>query len=152
MSLQELSFGVLWQRVMYQPLRVRLFYGHPDVANKVFFTTRGGFAKASKIVNVSEDVFGGFIAALRGGGEKRAAVISEPDSDNPLQRNVTSVRCPIVPLCSESSLVLFITMQSPSTWSTCTWARGETWACCRRRCLRPRSRAAARRVSLDVHE
>lgn len=69
MSLQELSFGVLWQRAMYQPLRVRLFYGHPDVANKVFFTTRGGFAKASKIVNVSEDVFGGFIAALRGGGE-----------------------------------------------------------------------------------
>jgi callose synthase len=33
----------------------------------VFVTNRGGFAKASKIINVSEDIFAGFNVALRGG-------------------------------------------------------------------------------------
>jgi callose synthase len=38
--------------------------------NKVFMSTRGGFAKSSKVINVSEDVFAGFTAALRGGESK----------------------------------------------------------------------------------
>jgi callose synthase len=71
MSYQELQFGVVWQRIMYDPLRVRLHYGHPDWMDKVFMMTRGGFAKSSKIVNVSEDVFAGITAALRGGESKQ---------------------------------------------------------------------------------
>jgi hypothetical protein len=27
MSYQEAMFGVIWQRIMYHPLRVRMFYG-----------------------------------------------------------------------------------------------------------------------------
>jgi len=46
------------------------FSGHPDIMNKVFMGTRGGFAKSSKVINVSEDVFAGFTAALRGGESK----------------------------------------------------------------------------------
>ncbi|RYY37322.1 hypothetical protein EON62_01215, partial [archaeon] len=67
MSYQELQFGVVWQRVMASPMRVRMHYGHPDMMDKLFMMTRGGFAKASRVINVSEDVFAGFMATLRGG-------------------------------------------------------------------------------------
>ena len=63
MSHSEALFGVVWQRVLAAPLRVRLHYGHPDVADKVWMATRGGFSKASAVVNVSEDVFAGARAA-----------------------------------------------------------------------------------------
>ena len=39
--------------------RVRFHYGHPDVFERLFHLTRGGVSKASKIVNLSEDIFAG---------------------------------------------------------------------------------------------
>ena len=35
MALQELSFVTLGQRVLNNPLRVRMHYGHPDLFDKV---------------------------------------------------------------------------------------------------------------------
>jgi callose synthase len=67
MAQQELCFGVMWQRVMASPLRVRQHYGHPDLVYWAWLGTRGGTAKASAHINVSEDVFAGYAVALRGG-------------------------------------------------------------------------------------
>lgn len=39
--------------------RVRFHYGHPDLFDRVFHLTRGGISKASKTINLSEDVFAG---------------------------------------------------------------------------------------------
>lgn len=39
--------------------RVRFHYGHPDVFDRIFHITRGGISKASKTINLSEDVFAG---------------------------------------------------------------------------------------------
>ena len=41
--------------------RVRMHYGHPDVFDRVFHLTRGGFSKASKVINISEDIFAGLL-------------------------------------------------------------------------------------------
>lgn len=41
--------------------RVRFHYGHPDVFDRVFHITRGGISKASKTINLSEDVYAGKI-------------------------------------------------------------------------------------------
>ena len=68
MALQELSFVTLGQRVLADPLRMRLHYGHPDVFDKLWFSTRGGVSKASKGINLSEDIFAGYTALIRGGG------------------------------------------------------------------------------------
>uniref|UniRef100_A0A0A8YPE2 Glycosyl transferase 48 domain-containing protein n=1 Tax=Arundo donax TaxID=35708 RepID=A0A0A8YPE2_ARUDO len=67
MSKQETSFVTLSQRVLAKPLRVRFHYGHPDVFDRLFHLTRGGVSKASKTINLSEDVFGGFNSTLREG-------------------------------------------------------------------------------------
>lgn len=67
MSQQEYLFGTLWQRVMASPFKVRMHYGHPDLFDKVWITTRGSTAKASSIINISEDIFAGFTVMLRGG-------------------------------------------------------------------------------------
>uniref|UniRef100_K3W6F7 1,3-beta-glucan synthase n=1 Tax=Globisporangium ultimum (strain ATCC 200006 / CBS 805.95 / DAOM BR144) TaxID=431595 RepID=K3W6F7_GLOUD len=64
---QELVFVTLSQRVLAEPLYVRMHYGHPDVFDKVIALTRGGLSKASKGINLSEDVFAGFNSTLRGG-------------------------------------------------------------------------------------
>ncbi|KAJ0397503.1 hypothetical protein ATCC90586_003768 [Pythium insidiosum] len=64
---RETSFVTLGQRTLARPLRVRLHYGHPDVFNKIFFITRGGISKASKGINLSEDIFAGYNNCLRGG-------------------------------------------------------------------------------------
>lgn len=66
MTLQELVFVSLTQRVMANPLRSRMHYGHPDVFEKSFVMTNGGVSKASKGINLSEDVFSGYNATLRG--------------------------------------------------------------------------------------
>ena len=66
MSVQELSFVSLGQR-MLALFYVRQHYGHPDIFNKVFAMTTGGTAKASKGINLSEDIFAGFNTTLRGG-------------------------------------------------------------------------------------
>eukprot|EP00644_Phytophthora_capsici_P007848 jgi/Phyca11/536781/estExt2_fgenesh1_pg.C_PHYCAscaffold_630011 len=53
MTLQELVFS-------------RMHYGHPDVFEKSFIMSNGGVSKASKGINLSEDVFAGYNVALRG--------------------------------------------------------------------------------------
>ncbi|OQR86621.1 callose synthase [Achlya hypogyna] len=67
MTLQELVFVSLTQRVMASPLQTRMHYGHPDVFDKLYIMTNGGVSKASKGINLSEDVFAGYSCALRGG-------------------------------------------------------------------------------------
>lgn len=41
--------------------RVRFHYGHPDVFDRLFHLTRGGISKASKVINLSEDIFAGTV-------------------------------------------------------------------------------------------
>jgi callose synthase len=36
-----------------------MHYGHPDVFDRVFHITRGGISKASRVINLSEDIFAG---------------------------------------------------------------------------------------------
>jgi callose synthase len=67
MSAQETSFVTLGQRVLADPLKVRMHYGHPDVFDRLWFLGRGGISKASRIINISEDIFAGFNCTLRGG-------------------------------------------------------------------------------------
>ncbi|KAL0799437.1 hypothetical protein Bca101_054612 [Brassica carinata] len=47
--------------------RIRMHYGHPDVFDRVFHITRGGISKASRVINISEDIFAGFNSTLRQG-------------------------------------------------------------------------------------
>ncbi|WCJ30755.1 glucan synthase-like 5 [Euphorbia peplus] len=67
MSAQETSFVTLGQRVLANPLKVRMHYGHPDIFDRFWFLTRGGISKASRVINISEDIFAGFNCTLRGG-------------------------------------------------------------------------------------
>ena len=46
---------------------MRLHYGHPDVFDKLYSMTRGGVSKASRGINLSEDIYAGFNHMLRGG-------------------------------------------------------------------------------------
>lgn len=36
-----------------------MHYGHPDVFDRLFHITRGGISKASRVINISEDIFVG---------------------------------------------------------------------------------------------
>jgi len=56
-----------FQRFMTWPLMVRFHYGHPDLWDKAFTMTNGGVSKASKMIHVAEDFFGGVNAIVRGG-------------------------------------------------------------------------------------
>ncbi|CAA7410669.1 unnamed protein product [Spirodela intermedia] len=67
MSHQETSFVTLGQRVLANPLKVRMHYGHPDVFDRIFHITRGGISKASRVINISEDIYSGFNSTLRQG-------------------------------------------------------------------------------------
>ncbi|KAH6822887.1 glucan synthase-like 7 [Perilla frutescens var. hirtella] len=67
MSNQETSFVTIGQRVLANPLRVRFHYGHPDIFDRIFHLTRGGISKASKTINLSEDIFSGYNSTLRRG-------------------------------------------------------------------------------------
>ncbi|XP_052193057.1 callose synthase 2-like [Diospyros lotus] len=67
MSNQETSFVTIGQRLLANPLKVRFHYGHPDVFDRLFHLTRGGVSKASRVINLSEDIFAGFNSTLRGG-------------------------------------------------------------------------------------
>ncbi|CAK9310309.1 unnamed protein product [Citrullus colocynthis] len=67
MSNQENSFVTIGQRLLASPLKVRFHYGHPDVFDRLFHLTRGGVSKASKVINLSEDIFAGFNSTLREG-------------------------------------------------------------------------------------
>ena len=59
MALQENAFVTIGQRTLHWPLSVRMHYGHPDVFDKLFCFSRGGVSKASKGINLSEDIFAG---------------------------------------------------------------------------------------------
>lgn len=67
MSNQETSFVTIGQRVLARPLKTRFHYGHPDVFDRIFHITRGGISKASRGINLSEDIFAGFNSTLRRG-------------------------------------------------------------------------------------
>nr|GEV30185.1 putative callose synthase 8 [Tanacetum cinerariifolium] len=67
MSYQETSFVTIGQRLLANPLRIRFHYGHPDVFDRIFHLTRGGISKASKTINLSEDIFAGYNTTLRRG-------------------------------------------------------------------------------------
>ncbi|XP_030967643.1 callose synthase 2-like [Quercus lobata] len=67
MSNQENSFVTIGQRLLASPLKVRFHYGHPDVFDRLFHIPRGGISKASKGINLSEDIFAGFNSTLREG-------------------------------------------------------------------------------------
>ncbi|XP_054821590.1 callose synthase 5-like isoform X3 [Prosopis cineraria] len=62
MSNQETSFVTIGQRVLARPLKIRFHYGHPDVFDRIFHITRGGISKASRGINLSEDIFAGKFA------------------------------------------------------------------------------------------
>ncbi|OQR89935.1 callose synthase [Achlya hypogyna] len=66
MQIQELSFVSLGQRMLAYNY-VRQHYGHPDIFDKLFAMGTGGTAKASRGINLSEDIFAGFNSTLRGG-------------------------------------------------------------------------------------
>ncbi|GKV15545.1 hypothetical protein SLEP1_g26327 [Rubroshorea leprosula] len=55
------------QEYVKASLRVRFHYGHPDIFDRIFHITNGGISKASKVINLSEDIFAGFKSTLRGG-------------------------------------------------------------------------------------
>ena len=44
-----------------------MHYGHLDVFDRIFHITRGGISKASRIINISEDIYAGFNSTLRQG-------------------------------------------------------------------------------------
>ncbi|MBA0667543.1 hypothetical protein Goklo_000614, partial [Gossypium klotzschianum] len=56
MSAQETSFVTLGQRVLANPLKIRMHYGHPDIFDRFWFLTRGGISKASRVVGKGRDV------------------------------------------------------------------------------------------------
>ena len=66
-ALTELTFATMIQRTLASPFDVRMHYGHPDIFDRIFHISRGGISKATKTVNVSEDIFGGFNCVLKGG-------------------------------------------------------------------------------------
>nr|XP_023877707.1 callose synthase 7-like [Quercus suber] len=66
-SNQETSFVTIRQRILANPLKVRFHYGHPDIFDRIFHITRGGISKASKIINLNENISAGLNSTLRGG-------------------------------------------------------------------------------------
>lgn len=56
-SLTDFFFVFLLTKIFVS--RVRFHYGHPDIFDRLFHLTRGGVSKASKIINLSEDIFAG---------------------------------------------------------------------------------------------
>lgn len=38
-----------------------MHYGHPDVFDRIFHITRGGISKASRVINISEDIYAGLL-------------------------------------------------------------------------------------------
>eukprot|EP00915_Cephaloidophora_sp_WS-2016_P007022 GHVH01009487.1.p1 GENE.GHVH01009487.1~~GHVH01009487.1.p1 ORF type:complete len:1740 (+),score=202.61 GHVH01009487.1:126-5345(+) len=66
MALQEKTFVTNSQRGYAHPLRARMHYGHPDIFDRFFTITQGGMSKSSNGLHLSEDVFAGFNAVMRG--------------------------------------------------------------------------------------
>jgi len=121
----EFAFGTILQRVMTFPGRARFHYGHPDVWDKLFIQTRGGISKATRNLHVSEDVFGGLNAVLRGGK---------------------------IAYRYHSEALCLVLSDRPGT--TSRWARGVIWASCLSTVSRSRfqvvtARSACRETSTE---
>ncbi|KAL0910172.1 hypothetical protein M5K25_021119 [Dendrobium thyrsiflorum] len=65
MSNQETSFVTIGKRVIATPLKVCFQYRHPDVFDIIFHIIRGDISKASRGINLSENIFAGFNSTLR---------------------------------------------------------------------------------------
>mmetsp|Transcript_29908 Transcript_29908/g.56004 ORF Transcript_29908/g.56004 Transcript_29908/m.56004 type:complete len:969 (-) Transcript_29908:225-3131(-) len=65
----ETAFGTILQRT-FAVLGARMHYGHPDVMNKHYMMQQGGVSKATKTLNLSEDIFAGMDFTLRGEGRR----------------------------------------------------------------------------------
>lgn len=65
MASSESSFGTICQRFL-AGLDVRMHYGHPDFIDAFWASNRGSLSKASPAINLSEDIFAGFNARMRG--------------------------------------------------------------------------------------
>eukprot|EP00928_Gymnodinium_smaydae_P034316 TRINITY_DN24351_c0_g1_i1.p1 TRINITY_DN24351_c0_g1~~TRINITY_DN24351_c0_g1_i1.p1 ORF type:complete len:1914 (-),score=312.77 TRINITY_DN24351_c0_g1_i1:172-5913(-) len=65
----EVAFGTLLQRT-YAVLGARMHYGHPDLMSKIWMIQQGGVSKATKTLNLSEDIFAGMDFTLRGQNRK----------------------------------------------------------------------------------
>lgn len=63
---KEQTFGTLFARTLGK-IGGKLHYGHPDILNAIFMTTRGGVSKAQKGLHLNEDIYAGMNALLRGG-------------------------------------------------------------------------------------
>eukprot|EP00929_Paragymnodinium_shiwhaense_P124245 TRINITY_DN9934_c0_g1_i4.p1 TRINITY_DN9934_c0_g1~~TRINITY_DN9934_c0_g1_i4.p1 ORF type:complete len:1562 (+),score=318.73 TRINITY_DN9934_c0_g1_i4:644-4687(+) len=63
----EVAFGTLLNRT-YAMLGARMHYGHSDIMNKQYMMQQGGVSKATKTLNLSEDIFAGMDFTLRGEG------------------------------------------------------------------------------------
>mmetsp|Transcript_21066 Transcript_21066/g.51707 ORF Transcript_21066/g.51707 Transcript_21066/m.51707 type:complete len:1563 (-) Transcript_21066:460-5148(-) len=63
----EFVFGTVTQRMLTQVLACRMHYGHPDIMDKLQMLTQGGISKATRGLNLSEDIFAGMDLTLRGG-------------------------------------------------------------------------------------
>lgn len=63
---KEQTFGTLFARTLGK-IGGKLHYGHPDLLNAIFMTTRGGVSKAQKGLHLNEDIYAGMNALLRGG-------------------------------------------------------------------------------------
>eukprot|EP00633_Aureoumbra_lagunensis_P001828 CAMPEP_0197291116 /NCGR_PEP_ID=MMETSP0890-20130614/11675_1 /TAXON_ID=44058 ORGANISM="Aureoumbra lagunensis, Strain CCMP1510" /NCGR_SAMPLE_ID=MMETSP0890 /ASSEMBLY_ACC=CAM_ASM_000533 /LENGTH=574 /DNA_ID=CAMNT_0042763705 /DNA_START=1804 /DNA_END=3525 /DNA_ORIENTATION=- len=74
MSMQESLFVTSTQRIL-DKTHARFHYGHPDFFGRIAAMTCGGMAKASRGINLSEDIFGGFNFALRGGRATQSDLI-----------------------------------------------------------------------------
>ena len=66
-ALEEFTFASLSQRTMAGIFDVRMHYGHPDLHHRLRAASRGSVSKSSKTLCVSEDMYGGINACLRGG-------------------------------------------------------------------------------------
>nr|CCA19807.1 unnamed protein product [Albugo laibachii Nc14] len=104
MTLQELVFVSLTQRVLAHPLRSRMHYGHPDVFDKSFVISNGGVSKASKGINLSEDVFSGYNAALRGGRVTHIEFMQCGKGRDVTLSQINAFEAKLANGCAESSL------------------------------------------------
>lgn len=50
--------------VMVYMCRVRMYYGYLDVFDRVFYIMRGGISKLLCVINLSEDIFVGFLILI----------------------------------------------------------------------------------------
>ena len=66
-ALSEFTFTTLVQRTMEVWGDVRMHYGHPDLHDRLWLTTRGGVSKAISVLCINEDIFGAYETMLRGG-------------------------------------------------------------------------------------